>query len=228
MPSSTARSGVRNGSIRDHLHLEAQRTIGNDRTDVARADQAQSLGGEFDAHEAVLLPLARLGRGIGLRQLAGEREHQRDGVLGGGDRVAERGVHDDDTLGRSSRNIDIVDADPGTADDLEVGRRVEDRLGHLGRGTDGKAIILADDPGELFGRLAGDDIDFAAALAEDLRGFGVHFVGNKNFRHVGIPLSERCDGPLRRQGSISQRLHLVHAQEMGPRLRGEPDTIRKL
>jgi hypothetical protein len=33
---------------------------------------------------------------IGLRDLAGEREHHGDGVLGGGDRIAEGRVHHDD------------------------------------------------------------------------------------------------------------------------------------
>ena len=79
--------------VGDHLHPQAERAAGDDRADVAGADQAERLAGDLDAHEAVLLPLAGLGAGVGLGQLAGEREHQRDGVLGGGDRVAERGVH---------------------------------------------------------------------------------------------------------------------------------------
>ena len=129
----------------DDLHLEAQRAAGDDRADIARADQAQRLAGDFDAHEAVLRPLAGLGLGIGFGDLAGEREHQRDGVFGGGDRVAERGVHHHDALRRGGGDIDVVDADPGAADDLEVGGGVEDLLGHLGRAADREAIILADD-----------------------------------------------------------------------------------
>jgi len=69
----------------DNLHLQPQCAVGDDRADVARADQPEGFGGQLDPHEAVLLPLARLGRGIGLGQLAREREHQRDRVLGGGD-----------------------------------------------------------------------------------------------------------------------------------------------
>jgi hypothetical protein len=43
------------------------------------------------------LPAWVEGRRLG--HLAGEREHQGDGVLGGGDRIAERGVHHHDAGG---------------------------------------------------------------------------------------------------------------------------------
>ena len=168
---------------RDHLHPQAMRAVGDDRPDIARADQPERLGGHLDPHEAVLLPLAGLGRLVGLGQVAGEREHQRDGVLGGGDRVAERGVHHDHALGAGGGDIDVVDPDPGAADDLEVGRGVEDRLGHLGRAADREPVILADHRGELVGGLAGDLVHLDPALAEDLRGLGVHFVADEDFWH---------------------------------------------
>ena len=166
-----------------HLHLEPARAVGDDRADIARADQAERLGGQLDAHEAVLLPLARLGRGVGLGQLAGEREHQRDGMFGGGDRIAERRVHHHHALGGCRGDIDIVDADAGAADDLQIGRMVEDLFGDLGRAADGEAVILADDRLQLVGGLAGDLVDLDAALAEDLRGLGVHFVADEDFGH---------------------------------------------
>ena len=96
------------------------RAVGDDRADIAAADDAERLAGDLDAHEAVLLPLAGLGRGVGLRDLARQREHQRDGVFGGGDRIAERRVHHDDAARRRRRDVDIVDADAGAADHLEV------------------------------------------------------------------------------------------------------------
>ena len=85
----------------DHLHLQADGAVGDDRADIAAADDAERLGRDLDAHEAVLLPLAGLGRGVGGGELAGDREHQRDGVLGGGDRIAEGRVHDDDAASPS-------------------------------------------------------------------------------------------------------------------------------
>ena len=119
-PISIARSGVRNGSKAMTFILQPERAAGDDRTDIARADQPERLAGHLDAHEAVLFPLARLRRGVGLGQLPREREHQRDGVFGGGDRIAERGVHHDHAAWRGGGDIDIVDPDPGAADDLEV------------------------------------------------------------------------------------------------------------
>ncbi len=175
--------GREEGIIGDHLHPQPQRAIGDDAADIARADQPDGLAGQLDAHEAVLLPLARLRRGVGLGQLAGEREHQRDGMLGGGDRVAERCVHHDHALGRGRGDIDIVDADAGTADHLEVGGGLEDRLGDLGRAADREPVVFADDRDQLLGRLAGDLVDLDAALAEYLRGLWVHLVADKYLGH---------------------------------------------
>ena len=84
--------------VGDDMHLQADAARRDDRADIAAADDAERLAGDLDAHEAVLLPLAGMGRGVGLRDLAGQREHHRDGMLGGGDRIAERRVHDDDAL----------------------------------------------------------------------------------------------------------------------------------
>jgi hypothetical protein len=52
-----------------------------------------------------------------------------EGELGRRDRVARRRVHDDDAALGGGVDVDVVDADPGAADDLEErGRR-----DHLGR-----------------------------------------------------------------------------------------------
>jgi hypothetical protein len=81
------------------LHLEAERAGSDDAADIARADQAQRLAGDFDAHEVILRPFARLRLGVGFGDLAREREHQRNGVFRRGDRVAERRVHHHHALG---------------------------------------------------------------------------------------------------------------------------------
>ena len=57
--------------IGDNLHPEPYGAVGDNRADIAATDQAERLAGKLDAHEAVLLPLARLGRLVGLRDLAG-------------------------------------------------------------------------------------------------------------------------------------------------------------
>src|SRR5690606_3706241 len=105
-------------------------------------------------------------------KLAGNREHQRNGVFGGRERVAERRVHDDDAATRSGRDIDIVNADAGTADNLEIGRRSDQLFRRLGGGADGETVVIADDFGELFLVLAELrlEIDIDAAIAKALAG----------------------------------------------------------
>ena len=106
--------------VGDHLHLHAERAVGDDRADIAAADDAERLAENLDAEKFVLFPFAGAGRGVGFGNLPRQRQHQRDGVLGGGDRIAERRVHHDDAARRRRRDVDIVDADAGAADHFEV------------------------------------------------------------------------------------------------------------
>jgi hypothetical protein len=111
-------------------------------------------------------------------------------VFGRRDRVAERRVHDDDAAARGGRDIDIVDADAGAADDLEVGRGGDQLFRRLGGRADGETVIIADDFGKLVLVLAELrlEIDFDAAIAEDLDGGFRQFVGYENARcHWGLP-----------------------------------------
>jgi hypothetical protein len=110
-------------------------------------------------------------------------------VLGGGDRVAEGRVHDDDAAARGGRDVDIVDADAGAADHLEIGRSRNQLLGRLGGRADGETVILADDFEQLFLVLAelGLEVDFDAAVAEDLDGGFRQGVGYEYARcHDGL------------------------------------------
>ena len=101
-----------------HPHLQALGAVGDDRPDIAAADQTEDLAHELDAHEPVLFPFAGTGRAVGGRDLTGQGQHQGDRVLGRGDRVAERRVHHDDAALGRRLHVDIVDADPCPADDL--------------------------------------------------------------------------------------------------------------
>ena len=89
-PSVDRAFGREEGIVGHHLHLEADGAVGDDRADIAAADDAERLAGELDAHEARLFPFARLGRAVGSGKLARQREHQGDGVLGGGDASCRR------------------------------------------------------------------------------------------------------------------------------------------
>src|SRR5690606_14206721 len=155
------------------------------RADVASPDEAEGLAIELDAHEAVLLPLAGLGGGVGGGELAGAGEQHGDGVFGGGDRVAERSVHHHDAGGGGGRDVDVVDADAGAADDLQVLGRGDDILVGLGGRADGQAVIFADDLQQLVLGQAGLHVGVDAALLEDLDGGGGEFVSDEDAgRHV--------------------------------------------
>ena len=130
--------------VADHLHLEALRAVGDDRADIAAADNAKRLAAELDPHKARLLPLAGLGRAVGGGDLPRQREHHRNGVLGGGDGVAIGRVHHDDPALGGGRHVDIVDPDAGPADHLERARRSDQRRGHLGRRAHREPVIFTD------------------------------------------------------------------------------------
>ncbi len=106
-------------------------------------------------------------------------------MLGGRDGIAERRVHDDDAARGRCRNIDVVDADAGPADDLQAFGAFQDLRRNLGCRADGEAIVIADNGGKLVLVLAerGLEIDLDAAILEDLHGGGRQSVGNENFGH---------------------------------------------
>ena len=116
-----ARSSDRNGSKAITFILRPMRAVGDDRADIAAADDAERLAGDLDAHEAVLLPLAGLGRGVGGGELAG---HARTSCAMACSAVVielPKGVFI--TMmprWRRRRHVDIVDADAGAADDAEL------------------------------------------------------------------------------------------------------------
>ena len=198
--------GRKEGVIGQNVHAQPDGARADDGADIAGADDAERLAGDFDTHELRLFPLAGLRRGIGGRKLASDGEHQRDGVFGGRDRVAEGRVHDNDTTARGGGDIDIVDADAGAADDLEIGRRRNQFLGRLGGGADGETIVIADDFGELVLVLAELrlEIDFDAAIAENLDGGFRQFVGHEYARcHDGL-LKNSIDWKRRSKASPYQ------------------------
>ena len=106
----------------DHLHLHAERAIGNDRANIAAANDSQRLAEDLDAEKLVFLPFSGAGRGVGFGNLPRQREHQGDGVFGRCNRIAEWRVHHNDAAGRCCRDIDIVDANPCAPDDFQVAR----------------------------------------------------------------------------------------------------------
>ncbi len=179
--------GREEGVVGDHAHLQAMRAVGDDRADVAAADQAQHLVGELGADEARFLPFAGARRAVGGGQLAGERHHHRDRVLGGGDRVAERRVHHDDAALGGGGEVDVVDPDAGAADHLEALGSGEHRSRDLGRRAHREAVVFADDPHQLALSEAGTDVGRDATLLEGRDRGRAQGVGDQHSRHLTSP-----------------------------------------
>ena len=171
------------GIISDHLHLEPPRAVADDASDIARADHAQCLGCQFGPHEAGFLPFASMCRGGRLGDLAREGEHQRDGMFGGGDHVAERRVHHDHAFSAGRDLVDVICTDPGAGNHLQLMRFIQDLLSDLGGRPDGQPVIIADHFGKAVLVLAqiGLEIHLYTAVAENLDGGFGQVVGDENF-----------------------------------------------
>ncbi len=170
------------GIVGQYLHVQAKGAVADDAADIAGADHAEGLVVKLDPHEARLFPLAGMGGDRGFGQLPRHGKHHRNRMFGGGDGVAEGRVHHDHAVARGGGNVNVINADPGAADDLEVRRECQQLVGHLGGRADGKAVILADDLGQFFLVLAefGHVIHLDPAVAEDLHGGFGEFVGYEN------------------------------------------------
>ena len=171
------------------LHLQAQGTVADDAADISGPDHAQRLVEQLRPHEAGLFPFAGMGRCVRFGNLAGDGEHHRNGMFGGGDGIAEGRVHHDHAFLRRRRDIDIVHANACAAHHLQIGGQRQKLFGDFGGRADGKAVILADDGGKRVFVLAEfrQVINVNAAVAEDLDGGFGKLVGNEDFGgHGGL------------------------------------------
>ena len=161
------------------------RAVGDDRADIAAADDAERLAENLDAEKFVLFPFAGVGRCVGFRDLPRQRQHQGDRMFGGGDRIAERRVHHDDAARGRRRDIDIVDADAGAADHFQICRALKNLGRDLGGGTDREPVEAVDRFGKFVLVLAevGLKVDLEAAILEDRDGGGRQRVGDEDFGH---------------------------------------------
>jgi hypothetical protein len=102
---------------------------------------------------------------VRLGDVARQREHQRDGVLGGRDDVGLRRVGDDDAALGGRLDVDVVDADPGPADHAQVVGAADQLGGQLRRRADQDPVVAADALRELLVAPVDADVD-REALAQ--------------------------------------------------------------
>jgi hypothetical protein len=135
--------------VGEHAHAEPLRALGDELADAPEAEHAERLVHQLDARVLRAVPAAGDEAGVGLRDVAREREQQAERVLGGRHDVRLRRVGDDDAaLGRGG-DVDVVDADARAADDLQpVGARDQLR-GDLRRAAHDERVVLADALGDL-------------------------------------------------------------------------------
>ena len=137
-------AGLHVGVVGDDLHAEGRQPLRDQHADAAEADDADGLLVELDAGVLAALPLAVLERGAGRRDVAGGREHQRDRELGGGDDVGGRRVDDHDAGLGGGLDVDVVEADAGAGDDLQLRGRREGLGVDLGGGADEDRVDVGD------------------------------------------------------------------------------------
>ena len=99
------------------------------------------------------------------------------------DSVAKRRVHDDNALRRRRVKVDVVDADPGAADDLHIRRLLQDVGRDLGRRAHDQAVVFADTSDQLVGRHHGLDVNLDTTVEEALFRQLTHLVGYENVNH---------------------------------------------
>ncbi len=120
---------------------------------------ASVLSASSTPREAAALPAAVDQRRVGLRDVARQRQHQRDRVLGGRQRVRLRRVADQDAARRGRLDVDVVDARAGPADHAQP-RPGCDQLGvDAGGGAHDERVVVADALQQLGPVEAGRDVD---------------------------------------------------------------------
>ena len=122
-----------------------------------------------------------------------QRKHHRNGVFGGGNRIAEGRIHHHNAARGGAGDIHIVNANAGAAHHFQARCDFQHFPRDLGGGAHREAIILTNDGAEFRRRQAGFDIDFNTALTKNRDRGRAEFVGNQNARHCAYaPAISAC------------------------------------
>ena len=108
------------GIIAHDLHLQALCTLSYNGPNITTTDNTQPLAGNLCSHKFGFFPLASNGRGMCLRDLAGQRQQHGNGMLGCGYRIAKRRVHNHHTGICGGGQINIIHPDTGAAYNFHI------------------------------------------------------------------------------------------------------------
>ena len=117
--------------VRDDVHLEGGRAARDLRTHPPDADEPQRLAAQLAADELRARPLAGADAAVGIGDSPEECERERERVLGRGDDVPERRVHDVHAARGGRGHVDVVDTHPGAPHHRKARGGIEDLRGDL-------------------------------------------------------------------------------------------------
>jgi hypothetical protein len=147
---------------------ESRHPLGEQHPDAPEPDDADGLAGNLDTGVLRTLPLTALqrsGRGGGV---AGHGKQQRHRLLGGRDDVGRRRVDHHHAAGGGGRYLDVVEADAGAGDDLELRCR-GDRFGVDLRGAAHDQRVRVGEGGDQRGPVGAVDVADVEVVGEHLQ-----------------------------------------------------------
>ena len=152
--------------IGDDVHLEGEGATGHLGTDRAEADEAEGAAAKLGAHKVAAAPLAAAQGTVGAGDVASKGDEQGESVLGGGDGVAARRVHDHDAALGGGLKIDVIHPGAGAGDDLEAAGVGEGVGRDLGLAAHHEGLVAGQGLAELPGREAGADVNLRLLLEQ--------------------------------------------------------------
>jgi hypothetical protein len=93
--------------VRDDAHPEPERSMCDLAADPSESEHTERLARQFDSREARPVPRSGRERSVCLRDVPGEREEERDRMLGGGVDSRLGGVRNDDAAAGSRLDVDV-------------------------------------------------------------------------------------------------------------------------